>query len=162
MTPDLPPRYAPDAIFLARVARGKISRKSTHPDHELRLWVGHANMLAHLNHVILNAHEERISNRSNLHDVQQGSSPAKTESLIVSVERVSTWAGETKSYDGQGLPSSAAQSSIEMILTRTLLRQIRDQTKINLSSLSNYIVKVPIPLDQCSTGSATNTILPHR
>jgi hypothetical protein len=101
MAPDLPPRYAPDAIFVARVARGKISRESTHPDHELRLWVGHTNMLDHLNHVILNAHEERISNRSNLHDAQQGSSLAKTESSIVSVERASTWAGETTPHDGQ-------------------------------------------------------------
>jgi hypothetical protein len=101
MAPDLPPRYAPDANFLARVARDKISRESTRPDRELRLWVGHANMLDHLNHVILNAHKERVIDRSTLHHVQQGISLAKTESSIVFVERASTWAGETKPHDGQ-------------------------------------------------------------
>lgn len=55
--------------FLAHSARSKLSREASRADHDLRLLVGHANMLDHLMIDLANAEQEqeRLFNKS-LHD----------------------------------------------------------------------------------------------
>src|ERR1700761_2166986 len=52
--------------FLAHSARGKLSKEAARPDHDLRLLVGHANMLDQLMLDLANAEQEqeRWFNRS--------------------------------------------------------------------------------------------------
>jgi len=45
--------------FLAHSARGKLSKEAARPDHDLRLLVGHANMLDHLMIDLANAEQEQ-------------------------------------------------------------------------------------------------------
>lgn len=45
--------------FLAHSARGKLSKEASRPDHDLRLLVGHANMLDHLMIDLANAEQEQ-------------------------------------------------------------------------------------------------------
>ena len=51
-----------DLQSVARLARGKISRETSRPDPNLRMCVGHANVLEQLNNSILNAFKQRILN----------------------------------------------------------------------------------------------------
>ena len=97
MVPGLPPMYAPDANSLVHVVRGKLLKESVRPEHELRFWVGHANMLDHLSHVILDADKDRTVKRPKLHNVQPNSSTGKPESLTFSIP----WVHQTGSQDGQ-------------------------------------------------------------
>jgi len=71
--------------FLAHSARGKLSREASRPDHDLRLLVGHANMLDSLMLDLANAEQEQERWFNN---IVTGSSTQEEESTQEKVETI--------------------------------------------------------------------------
>jgi hypothetical protein len=80
--------------FLAHSARGKLSREASRADHDLRLLVGHANMLDHLMIDLANAEQEqeRWFNKS-VSGASEAEEPAQDIKTIVE-EPEADWEAE--------------------------------------------------------------------
>lgn len=105
--------------FLAHSARGKLSREAARPDHDLRLLVGHANMLDSLMIDLANAEQEqeRWFNRSVVGaDAEEEDEPAHPDIIVEEPE--SDWEVEdaTTSEDES---EDEQQNSFEMAQSMT-------------------------------------------
>ena len=85
--------------FLAHSARGKLSKEASRADHDLRLLVGHANMLDHLMIDLANAEQEqeRWFNKSLSGASEAEEEPAHVETIIEEPE--ADWEAEDADTD---------------------------------------------------------------
>ncbi|RMD44622.1 hypothetical protein DV735_g543, partial [Chaetothyriales sp. CBS 134920] len=85
--------------YLAHSARGKLSKEAARPDHDLRLLVGHANMLDSLMLDLANAEQEqeRWFNKSLTESEEEEEEEADTDQVETILEETTT-----SYYDSNG------------------------------------------------------------
>lgn len=111
--------------FLAHSARGKLSKEASRPDHDLRLLVGHANMLDSLMIDLANAEQEQerwfnqtVSGATVEEDHEEEDDESSPEDLAMDE---SEWESEKVKEDDE--ESDDDEDSEELALTRTLSHQ---------------------------------------
>lgn len=120
------------AYFLAHKARNKLALEAAQPDHNLRLLVGHANMLDSLMLDLAKAEEEQERWYNNIVNV----SPSVEE---VKQEEKTPEEAEDKSESEVEITAVEMDSSIgndeeELVLTRTTSRHARPEMSLDPES----------------------------
>jgi hypothetical protein len=125
--------------FLAHSARGKLSKEAARPDHDLRLLVGHANMLDSLMIDLANAEQEQERWFNNIvggSTSEEESSSPKVETIMEEVEE------EEQSEDEAEVTATEVDSDMEddeeadgeLTLTRTASRHSPPELSLDTDS----------------------------
>lgn len=125
--------------FLAHSARGKLSKEAARPDHDLRLLVGHANMLDSLMLDLANAEQEQerwFNNIVSGSAAEEESSTPKVETIVEESEE------EEQSEDEAEVTATEVDSDMEddeetdgeLTLTRTASRHSPPELSLDTDS----------------------------
>lgn len=125
--------------FLAHSARGKLSREAARPDHDLRLLVGHANMLDSLMLDLANAEQEQERWFNN---IVNGSSSTEEEETPKHVDTIPEEVEEEESEDEAEITAVEVDSDMEddeedLTLTRTASRHSPPELSLDTDSSSD-------------------------
>ncbi|KIW14737.1 hypothetical protein PV08_07521 [Exophiala spinifera] len=126
--------------FLAHSARGKLSREAARPDHDLRLLVGHANMLDSLMLDLANAEQEQerwFNNIVNGSSEEEEEKAKKVETITEEDEQ-----SESESEDEAEITAVEVDSDMEddeelLTLTRTASRHSPPELSLDTDSSSD-------------------------
>lgn len=135
--------------FLAHSARGKLSKEASRADHDLRLLVGHANMLDSLMIDLANAEQEqeRWFNRS-LTGAREQEEELTHEETIMEEPEVDWIAEDAESSDESDAEEEDEEDDEEddsLILTRTVSRHSPPQLAMDSDSESEDEQMPPSP-----------------
>ena len=131
--------------FLAHSARGKLSREAARPDHDLRLLVGHANMLDSLMLDLANAEQEQerwfnnIVNGSSSEEEEEKSNSKPVDTIPEEVEEEEE---QEESDDEAEITAVEVDSDMEdydeeLTLTRTASRHSPPELSLDTDSSSD-------------------------
>lgn len=134
--------------FLAHSARGKLSKEASRPDHDLRLLVGHANMLDSLMIDLANAEQEqeRWFNRS-LTGAREQEEELTHEETIMEEPEADWVAEDAESSDESdaGEDEEDDEEDESLVLTRTVSRHSPPQLAMDEDSESDDEHMPPSP-----------------